>query len=228
MTSRRGGTAVPHLSREHIEARAEEVLRGFSPATLARPSRTPITEIVEQRVSGEGLIFDGTHDLGTTSDGRKILGVFEQQPRAIRVDVSLANDDSRFRFTLAHEFGHLVLHSDLPIESDIGLERTIRDTEAHLASGPRELQTARDWIEWQANTFAASILMPGATIRKALVLVQQEHGIFNNQGRIILEDKRYSYQDLNRQVAALAGVYFVSRTAMQNRLTGLNVLIDRR
>lgn len=219
---------MPRLSKEDIETRAEAVLAQYSMATLKKPTRTPLLELVEQAQKGHGLIFDATQDLGSTQDGRKILGVFQQEPLAIRVDISLANDDTKFRFTVAHEFGHLTLHAEVIIGSDVGLERAIQDTALDFDRGHKNLETPRDWIEWQANYFAGALLMPRLTIGLAVKQVQDKLGITSNRGRIILEGKAYSYRDLNQQLAELCLIYIVSKTAMQNRLNTLGILVDRR
>jgi hypothetical protein len=65
----------------------------------------------------------------------------------------------RAAYTVLHEFGHVVLHSDqiirlagLSLQSQVALHR---DKESHSAC----------WdTEWQANAFAAAILMPAAGI----------------------------------------------------------------
>ncbi len=186
MSSLASETAVPRLSKEDIETRAEAVLAQFSMATLKKPTRTPLLELVEQAHKEQGLIFDATQNLGSAKDGRKILGIFQQKPLAIRVDVSLANDDTKFRFTVAHEFGHLTLHADVTIGSDVGLERTIQDTTLDFDRDHKSLETPRDWIEWQANYFAAALLMPRLTIGLAVKQIQDKLGITSNRGRIIL------------------------------------------
>jgi Zn-dependent peptidase ImmA (M78 family) len=222
-------TVVPRLSSDDIERQAEEVIAHNAGAVLKSPTRTPILEFIELAMEKDGLLFDASQELGVTKDGGRILGAFQQNPLTIRVAASLADDDTKFRFTVAHEYGHFILHGQLTIGSDVGLERTIRDTGADFTrSGPKTLSTPRDWIEWQANHFAAAILVPRATIGCAVRKVQSRIGITSNQGRIILEHKSYSYVDLNRQIGELCMIYIVSRAAMQNRLENLGILVDRR
>jgi len=194
----------------------------YAAKTLSQPQNYP-------HYFPKSLLFDATQELGSTKDGRRILGIFQQKPLAIKIDASLANDDTKFRFTVAHEYGHFVLHGQLSIGSDVGLERTIRDTSIDFVEvGRKRLETPRDWIEWQANRFAAAILIPRATIVHAVRRVQSRMGITSNRGRIILEHKAYSYADLNRQLRELCLIYIVSKTAMQNRLSTLEILIDQR
>lgn len=221
-------TVVGKLSGGEIEQIAEGVLGRFDPAALKTPKRTPILELVQQAISNDGLIFDGSQDLGTTMDGRKILGTFQQEPLAIQIDSSLAHEDTKFRFTIAHELGHYTLHRNLPIGEDVALKRVIQDTDVHFGGGPKALVTPRDWIEWQANFFAAALLVPRATIGGAVKKVQKGMGITNNLGQILWERHSYSYNDLKQQIEELGLIYLVSFSVMRYRLEGLKIIVDRR
>lgn len=95
----------------------------------------------------------------------------------------LINDlklQGRYQFTLAHELGHWILHRKEFIEDEnqinlfdiIGditdndcikcLNRDVVDNKV-IAGG---LKTDLDWLEWQANYFGASILMPRRLIKQ--------------------------------------------------------------
>jgi len=75
----------------------------------------------------------------------------------VRVDVyeGVEQRKGRDRFTLAHELGHLVLHNNP------GYARNARKTE--------DIPPYRS-SEWQANTFAGSLLMPLDFLRTATSL----------------------------------------------------------
>ena len=66
----------------------------------------------------------------------------------IREDVyeDLMNGNGRAQFTLAHEFGHLVLHAG--IDKELSFARQGNKHEAYEDS------------EWQADTFSSEFLMP--------------------------------------------------------------------
>ncbi len=70
----------------------------------------------------------------------------------IREDVyyGACNGNGRDRFTIAHELGHYLLHS----KDNLKLARS--DSEIKVYENP----------EWQANTFAAELLMPCSLIAK--------------------------------------------------------------
>jgi Zn-dependent peptidase ImmA (M78 family) len=58
---------------------------------------------------------------------------------------------TRRRFTIAHEFGHYLLHEGISEHVNYGYRVNFRDQESSLA---------RDVEEIEANFFAASLLMP--------------------------------------------------------------------
>ena len=86
----------------------------------------------------------------------------------------------RYQFTLAHELGHWILHRKEFIEdqNQINLFNIVANTTENnyikclnrdvvynkvVAS---KLKTDLDWLEWQANYFGASILMPRRLIKQ--------------------------------------------------------------
>jgi Zn-dependent peptidase ImmA (M78 family) len=69
----------------------------------------------------------------------------------------------RYRFTLAHEIGHLFLHKDLI--------RNIRPTSvAEWKDFILQVdQEAYEWVEWQAYTFAGLVLVPRKLLKEDFV-----------------------------------------------------------
>jgi Zn-dependent peptidase ImmA (M78 family) len=218
---------VPRLSANDIETKAEEVIGFFDPVVLQRPCPTPLMSFVQQTSRRFNVEVDFEQDLGTSSQGHKIFGMFCFQPRKILVDKSLKGD-IRQQFVLGHEFGHLVLHRDLIVKkkgySDVDISDTIRD----FVTGRRVLLTPRDWLEWQANRFARAISMPRTTILDAVVSVQKALGINHNLGRIFLEQLPYSLQDFDRTLEGLRSIYGVGKKSLEFRLNELGLLIDQR
>ena len=86
---------------------------------------------------------------------------------------------NRYRFSLAHELGHIVMHSDL--YRQISFTNTVEFKEFQRSFDPKEY----DKIEWQANSFAASILVPTALLIEKF-----------NEGCEVLS-KAVGYDDVN-------------------------------
>lgn len=238
----------PVLSANDIENRASGLLRQLAPQVLLRPTKTPILEIVLEQVKAQRLLFDACQDLGHTATGRKILGIFLRSPPSILIDAALAQgeQDEKFRFTLTHEFAHYILHGNASRAAS-GAEAELVDTEAEIfklyaslgtgklaawlekrSDSKRNLETPRDWLEWQANRLAAALLMPSDTVQKGLEEVQDDLEIYTNRGRIFVENLSYSIRDFKNQIRGLASKYFVSPTVARIRLDSLGLIRDTR
>src|SRR6185437_10128939 len=74
----------------------------------------------------------------------------------------------RYRFSLAHEFSHLILHQDIYQ----GMKFTTPD---EWKRAMEEL-AANDYnrLEWQANTFAGLILVPPDPLRQQAMALRQK------------------------------------------------------
>lgn len=105
----------------------------------------------------------------------------------------------RQRFTLAHELGHYVLHRSL---IGAGVDD---DTKYRSTSAGEFYNTDIDHLhERQANSFAATVLMPESLLRS-------EFGKLNDT-------------DVQGKVNALCSKFQVSRSAMEWRLKNLGLI----
>lgn len=96
---------LPVLSEAEIQARAEALLEEHHPS---RAAPIPVEAIVEF-----GLRLDLVPVPGLV-EARGINGYLSSDRSPIFVDEHLfRNVETRYRFTLAHEVGHLVLHGAL-------------------------------------------------------------------------------------------------------------------
>lgn len=109
------------------------------------------------------------------------------------IGVNGRHSTTRQRFTIAHELGHAMLHEGRELHVDEGFRIDLRS---------RESSTGTNIEEIEANTFAASLLMPTRFLQRDL-----------EAGHIDIE--------ADQQVEALAKSYDVSRSAMSYRLLNL-------
>ena|ERR1039458_4394520 len=110
-------------------------------------------------------------------------------------------------------------------------ERLPAPGESHQRGGKKSLcrleeRTPQDWLEWQANVFAASLIMPRATFQTALVETQKAFGITRNLGVGWLSDNEPSHRDFQLLGNRLANIYGVSLTSIRVRLNTLKLLHD--
>ena len=218
---------IPRLSANEIEMKAEEVIEFFDPRILKSSCQTPLMNFIQETCNRFNVGLDLSQDLGISPQGHKIMGMYCFHPRKILIDKSLKGDN-RINFILGHEFGHLVLHRDAIIKkkgySDVDISDTVRD----FVTNRKKLLTNRDWIEWQANRFASSILIPRATLIMALLSVQKSLGINHNLGYVYLDQMPYSLRDFNQTLQKLQIIYHVTKKNVEYRLNELGILIDQR
>ena len=89
------------------------------------------------------------------SDLKEVSGILVRSPEANVIGVNRNHSETRRRFTIAHELGHLLLHDGQSVTFD-------RDFRVSLRSG--ESSTGANLEEVEANFFAASLLMPDSML----------------------------------------------------------------
>ncbi len=148
------------------------------PIDLSRIARLIDAKIVHNDLDNAALSGFAYH-----KDGNRIIGVNSNE------------SEHRQRFTIAHELGHLFIHSDSTVSYDKGGVMMFRDS--HSSDGT-------DIKEIEANRFAAELLMPESSIRQDIA----QKGSFD-----LVNDDGF--------IAKLADKYNVSSQAMAIRLTTL-------
>lgn len=220
---------VPVLSRIDIEETAEKFLQYFDESPLKKPMFTPILAIKEKLEKNHGVTFIFNQDLGSNSDGNKYLGRFNIHSNTIYIAPFLLNKDPRFSFTLAHELGHFVLHRKSPGISNLTNENNeFIDTKKQVLLDRVGKRKVHDWVEWQANKFAASFLIPRFPLKAAVATYQDKMGISKANGIIFLDDQMCNQKDFASIKHSLSDLYQTSRTVVERRLKELNLINDQR
>jgi len=143
---------IPHLTYEEIRRKADEFLTTWYPNRVVP---VPIEEIVDL---GMGINIVPIHGLEQEFD---IDGFTSSDLREISVDLrTYEKNQNRFRFTLAHEVGHIFIHGKIlrqvmirTLEQWRSFYRSLSDFESKL-------------LEFQANCFAGLILVPGEHLER--------------------------------------------------------------
>lgn len=151
---------VKGMSAKDIERRSLELIHECRPDLLDSPLPAPVDEIAEFDIDTQYRIGFSTDFLLPHAEGMMIPG---ETPEIILdqwVHRNLKMHQPRARFSGAHEIGHGVLHG-----------RQLKD---RLLSGGKHGLYRRSDIkpfldpEWQANKYAAFLLMPTATMQMAI------------------------------------------------------------
>lgn len=142
---------LPHLSRKNISTKVNHWLRSISDNVFPN-DYLDLDKLISYLKRQHNLDYVET-SLGGHSD-HKILGLMDAQNNRIYIDSILDNHQEIKRFTQAHEIAHWVLHRHVDLN-----DYQLADT-PHTLNQARQLSTTYDWVEWQANTFAAYLLIP--------------------------------------------------------------------
>ncbi len=140
----------PILSYEDLRRRAGDFLRTHN-ATATIP--VPIEEIVEFNYRMDIVPVPGLQD------AFEVDGFIASDLKSITVDAFIQERrPARYRFTLAHELGHAVLHRRIFLANRF---RRVEDWKRFQ----RDMdEVDRGWIEWQAYAFAGLILVPAEAL----------------------------------------------------------------
>jgi Zn-dependent peptidase ImmA (M78 family) len=122
--------------------------------------RLPLPIPVEEWIESPLGIRFGFQDLSDL--GENVLGAAYLQDREILIDERVLEHDGRFRFTCAHELGHIVLHRSV---SDCFLEASL------------DVTYSRNRYERQADCFAAAFLMPLPSLERTIIESLDERGL---------------------------------------------------
>lgn len=120
--------------------------------------------------------------------------IYDGENKVFRIFIHEWDNENRKTFTLAHELWHYFLHSEYLKQNGI-----IADSDDNiLYRWTMPLSDDRKILEEEANYFAAELLMPEETVRKA--------------------------REREKNPADLAKIFGVSLLAMSYRLDNLNLL----
>lgn len=221
------GNGIPILTRTDIEEWAEKFILYFDKEALSVPQMAPIFTVCEQLKQKHDVKFEFNVDLGHSPEGYKYRGRFHIPSKTIYIDKSLEWNDPRFNFTLAHELAHFVMHRRVNASVLAGdKDDEIVDTGRQLILNHVRSENPRDWLEWQANKFASSLLLPRHTVPNVVMSKQLELGVKINLGKIYLDNQRSNIALYKQIMDELVTVYQTSSTSVKLRLLELNILIE--
>lgn len=203
---------VPYLSKRAIEQDAAVLLaeygERFDPA-VGPP--IPVDEIIEVHLQ---LMFE-MRDLRQLFGLGDVHGATWINEGRVAVDVSLDPHDNprklgRFRFTAAHETGHWRLHRPHYLQNRA--QRKLFDESAEKPAYICRSSARKERVEWQADFFAACLLMPREMIEKAW---EQQHGSLKPMA---LDDLREHEPEITAAEVMRRGSLGMDRETIDNTL----------
>lgn len=217
---------VPFWRKSEIESMALDLLGKYQQwkGKMLKPP-IDIDEIVEGFLKVD-LQFVNLKELLSITD---VLGATWFEDKVIRIDSSLEQKEGRLSFTMAHEAGHWWMHR--PIYEMDKVTLPLFSFEKDKQPSPAvicRLAKKKEPAEWQADQFAAMLLMPDFLMRASFSSTNS-HGpvkvadLSNNKIRI---SENHELRDVARQVIMSCGFNNVSVEAMCYRLIDLNLVVD--
>ncbi len=211
---------VPFLEKDELESRATKTL----------------TEIgyVEGEVSLDAVcarekdrckldVLTGVESPDTDSPN-PVLGRIIFDPLEIQVYVQAERNRGRERFTLAHELAHHLLQHAQYLSRESCYEE---DFALHGRGASDSTDIAR--MEFQANFFAASLLMPRTNVIEDFRRLVRGLDIPNKGfGALYVDNQPCNLKSYIFVSGQLSRKYGVSQTATTIRLEGLDLLQDAR
>ncbi|WP_019991022.1 ImmA/IrrE family metallo-endopeptidase [Rudanella lutea] len=217
---RRQEIDVPILSAEEIDEFTSSILMAYNPDVVNGERRLDwekfgifLSQVYELTIS-----FDSMD--GFDCRGHRIISHCSFLTKTIEVDKTLENTN-RAPFLLAHELGHFFLHNRIALNQRE--YESFSDSAYNLSINRHELNNPRTWLEWQANQFAASLLLPRKSILYRLGIEQYKQGLQIGKP-IYLDDQLDNRIAFNTIIANLARFYFTTKTSIIYRLNALDMI----
>ena len=162
---------------------------------------------------------------------------------SVIIDNSVMDEDkmSLALFSGMHEGGHITMHwhvytgetidghcFDPDYEWDLSIEPIVccRRGTIESKANPKKERTLQEWLEYQADYFAAAITMPNCTFRPFVNTAMREHNYY--KGSITLgKDEDLDILALDLLPEAISEVYGVSKRAARIKLKTANFVTGR-
>lgn len=161
------------------------------------------------------------YSINTATLPNKVLGEIDFGSKTILVSDTLQEGSPRWRFTIAHELGHIVLHSKTILESNIkAIEEYIDDEMAENVNISNKT-IAR--MEIQANSFASLLLLPPYQFELAYKALFIKEGV-RNYPELYLKGQKCNVDTSNWIIQHLSVYFMVSKAVILKRLEELNYL----
>lgn len=223
---------IPILSAKQIEQLAICFLQKYDPKTLGFLRLVPIEKLLEY-IGARDNIETGYEVLDQYKS--EAAGLTDFDNKRVLIDEVLANNDNLellFNFACAHEIAHWELHRFKPITTGDNDEQ--RQKVIHrIVCDKKELKVCSErylspmgLVEWQANSFAAALLMPALQLKFLVHKWHEDEGI-RNPGIIYLDDQPQNQLDYARLSESLSKYFHVSKQALRLRLKNLNILKEK-
>ncbi|AZB11642.1 ImmA/IrrE family metallo-endopeptidase [Chryseobacterium sp. G0162] len=200
---------IDRISKETIEEMCHVELQEVNPRILSDAENLDINKLknhLEKKYNISVKYHDDNNLLGYCDIANNTISLHQNVQRT-----------KRELFILCHEFGHYKLHQKLII--DQFTYNNFTESEYNFKMGKHSLTNPKHWIEWQANYFAVSMILPNTSLLAMLWQHQQRLGL--NPGKLYLDDQKDNYLNYQTLLYRLSEYFNVTRPNILYRLKEL-------
>lgn len=203
---------INRLSKDDIDEISKEELDKINQDYLIKAyglSVNELSEFIKSQYGIEIVHFDPEENnyFGTCNIDQKLIGISKK----------IVNTPKEL-FVLGHELGHYILHQGLAINQE--LLNSFSDSEYDFSIRKHRLENPRHWVEWQANYFSASLLLPKTSI------IAKTWQYSNSKKNLVFDNDYNNQKEAGRIIEKLANHFNVSKTTIMYRLKELNMITD--
>ena len=212
---------IPFISKDEIEKRANAITEKDVEEKILLLRRLSIWN---KELSIDPFFYAESSGLGHSvevMEDSSQLGRLDVVRNHVILNSTGMNNNDRFRFTMAHEFGHYILHSPLFKQQRVVSVGESEETISISKSNSRR-------VEHQANIFASYLLMPKKLVVTLYYLfyVYYIQRIYGGSIQPLYYNPKQpeTWSSYNNVVVIMAHVLGVSQQALIIRLKSLGLL----
>ena len=216
----RDNYGLQYLSKKHIEEITTQLISSIGPTIQISNAKFDFYAFIISLRQVFDLSIEIDHVNTIDDKGRRILSYCSFVEKKIVIDKSI-NKTNRYKFTLAHEIGHFILHNKLQIDQNAYEKST--DSQQSFRLDRYILKNDRNWVEWQANQFAASLIMPEKIIFHHFSAIQDSIGL-RPGSKLYVDEQKCNRNSFYLIVGKLSKIFQTTKTSIIYRLDSLNLL----
>lgn len=207
---------IDKLSKKDIEDIATNIINMIDPEVISQGRSMSVSKLIKYLEKHEKL------SIIEDNSNSQLLGWCDIKKMKIGINSKIRNTD-RELFVLAHEYGHFILHQKLIIEQHE--YNNFSDPEYNFKTGKYDLTNPKNWIEWQANYFASSLITHKVQFIARLWWCQQRLSM--GQGVIYLDDQYSNRKLFAELIKKMAYILNISKSTVIYRLNDLELINDK-
>lgn len=201
---------IPYVSEDELERLAMELRekKGLGSSKLI-----PDENLID-------LILRAGYEIVIDEFPNNNLGLLNFKDKKVVINSKLEVGSPIWRFTLAHELGHAILHQRY---FEMGLASVLADSDNTYLT-----QSDADRIEIQANLFASFLLMPKEGFAQYYLGTLNYLRIKKNYPKIYVDNQPVNLRDYYDVLRLISEKFQVSKRMVEVRISKMGLLIDKR